>query len=210
MADAGREVTGGQRVRDWGITLVVPLLVWWGAVEATTRPEVAGRYAEAVLQLLGFAALAFGLHETVAQVTDRPGLRKRVEGWLRKLMFWREPEGRTVSMKAGSVGVGGVDARLTVAPGPDASLDRRVEILEQKVEANRSRIEEVRQEAQEGRDELKERISDLRSELSDVEEELKDFVRRPVVSSLHWEVTGLFWFALGVIVGTWPGLIPGA
>lgn len=213
MADAGRKMTWEEKVDHWALTVMAPLVAAWGAVELTTRPEMAGRYAGAVLELLGVIAIAYGLQETLAQVTERPSIRERVASWFRQL--WRrimmmlgwEPEERTVT--AGMTDEVSVsdEAQAIVEPGPDTSLEHRVEILEQEVEANRRRIGKIRQEAREGRDELKGRIGELRSELGDVEEELENLVQRQAVASLHWEATGLLWFAAGVIVATWPNLI---
>lgn len=209
MADAGRQMTRKRKISQWGLALGVPAIVLWLAVELTSRPEAAGRYAGAILELFGFAALAYGLHETVAQVTNRPGLRERVVGWLRKLMFWRRREGHAATGAVSISGSGRGTSSGSAGVSLDAPLERRVEHLERAVEAIRDRIEEVRQEGREGRRELKEEIGNVRTELGDVEEQLEDMVRRQVVSSLHWEATGLLWFTLGVIFGTWPGVIPG-
>lgn len=209
-------MTWEQKVDHAAVTLLVPASVVWVAVEVTAHPEVAGRYAGGVLELFGFLVAAYALQKKVAQVTDRPGLGDRVVGWLCrawrrvKMTFGWKPEGRTVSLEATGTGVATASARLKVTPGPDASLDRRVEILEQELESIRSRIDDLEQEVREARTELAEEITDVKSDLRDVEEELEDLIHRLAVGSLHWEGTGLFWFAVGVVVATWPGVILGS
>lgn len=201
--------TRKQKIGHWTMRLVVPVVVVGVAVTFEPRPEAAGQYAGAVLELLGFTVLALGLLETLAQVTDQPGLLERVPDWFRKLMFWREPEDRTIFAEPLEAEVSvGEEAEAVVSPGPDASLEHRVEILEQEVEGNRKRIGKFRQDARKEWKELKGQIGDLRSELGEVEEEAEDLVRRQVIASLHWEATGLLWFAIGVVVATWPGVIP--
>lgn len=216
MADDGLAMTWDEKVDHWGITLVVPLAVLWGAVAVTSGPAAAGRHGGAVLELLGFVVAAYGLQEKVAQVTDRPGLRERVAGWLRrawrriKMTFGWKPDPVTLYPESLSVGHEVVSARLTQKAGPDASLDGRVEVLEQEMERIRGWIEDVQQEGRDGRAELRDEIDDVRSDLGDVEDEMEDFVRRLAIGSLHWEATGLLWFALGVVIATWPGAILGA
>lgn len=214
MADAGIGLTWEEKVDHWAIRLVVPALVVWAAVALTIRPEVAWRSAGGALELLGFLLAAYGLQEKLARFTDRPSVRERIIRFLRrrwrrfKMLFGWKPEPITLSAEEGSVAVASGSARATVKAGPDASLDHRLEVLEQEIEAIRSWIKDVEQASREGRSELQDKIDNLRGDLRQLEEKVEHLVARLAVGSLHLEVTGLLWFALGVFFSTWPGALP--
>lgn len=216
MADDDLAMTWDERVDHWGITLVVPLAILWGAVAVTSGPAAAGRHGGAVLELLGFVVAAYGLQEKVAQVTDRPGLRERVAGWLRgaqrriKMVFGWKPPRQTISAPAARVTVEAPDVHVRTTAAPDATLDERVDNLEREVGRIRDWVRDLDEDLHQTRAEINAEIDDVRSDLRDVEDELEDLVRRLAVGSLHWEATGLLWFALGVVIATWPGAIPGA
>lgn len=216
MADDDLAMTWNEKVYHWGIALVVPLAVLWGAVAVTSGPAAAGRHGGAVLELLGFVVAAYGLQEKVAQVTDRLGLRGRVAGWLRrawrriKMAFGWKPPGQTIGAPAAQVTVEVPDVRVSTTAAPDPTLDERVDNLEREVDRIRKSIRDVEADLHRARAEIEAEIEDVRSDLRDVEDELEDLVRRLAIGSLHWEATGLLWFALGVVVATWPAAIPGA
>lgn len=216
MADGEPRMTRKEMVVHAAITLVVPVAVAWAAVALAARPEAARQYAGGVLELLGFLTVAYGLEEKLAQVTARPGLRERVAEWIRrawrrlKMAFGWKPPRQTIAAPVAEVTAEAGDVRVKKTPPSDASLDQRVEILEQEVEKLRSRIDDVEKEARDARAELQAEIDDVRGDLREVEEELEALIRRLAIGSLHWEATGLFWFVLGVVSTTWPGVIPGA
>lgn len=215
MPETDLAMTWEEKVDYWAITLLAPAVVLWVAVAATGRPGAAGRYAGAVLELLGFAIAAYGLQEKVAQVTDRPGLRERLRKWATrvwrriKMAFGWKPPRQTIGAPVARVTAEAPDVRVSTTASLDATLDERVDNLEREVGRVRTWIQDVQQECRDGRAEIREETGDVRDDLRDVEEELEALVTRLAIGSLHWEATGLLWFALGVVAGTWPGLIPG-
>jgi hypothetical protein len=176
--------------------VIVAIVVGFG-LSANTSAGV--RYAGMMLQIFGLGTVAIGLSQ-VRRSFGRPSLVEKVVAWFRQLVAaFLPPKPITGQANAGGVVTVAGEARVVVRAGPDASLDRRVTILEE----NLDRL----------RDEIDAKESKVRTELSTVkaavEQEqraretearrLSSQMEELAVGGLHLELIGLAWLILGVL-----------
>lgn len=121
-----------------------------------------------------------------------------------------KPKHHTVQLRAGSVGVGGMSARLSKRLAEDASLPLRVEQLEEDVKALREDLNALGKRHREDVDRLREERGDLERRLRASDQETEDLVEEALAGSFGLELLGAFWIAAGIALATWPRFFVGA
>lgn len=206
------------RVDFWATAVLVPLFAYWGPTQFGVSDALARASTGALLEIAGLLRAAVSLERKVAEAHGEPRLAVRVGRRLRRpfLRAWRwlkewfrtEPEPQTVGVgtakaeaTAGSVGV-------SKSPREEPTLEDRVEWLEHQVSRLRRRIGEVHTDAQQRADRLEKRLRRVRSDLREADQKQKELLKRVTVGGFEWEVLGLVWFLLGVVVATWGPYLP--
>jgi hypothetical protein len=112
-----------------------------------------------MLQLLGLFTVAVGLSQ-IRRLFGRPSLIAKVTAWFGRLASTFGPP-RTISMhaSAGGFAIVGGEARLIRGVGPDASLERRIAVLEENLNLLRDETDSRVQELRKGLVSIKERAA---------------------------------------------------
>jgi hypothetical protein len=202
--------------RAWRVFAVAPRHVWVtlgviaaayaaGLVVAGT-PANHARIAGALLQTLGLGTVAMGLRN-LRKIFGREPFSSLVSGWLRDVIgLFRRPQRQGVNVSATSGGQ--VEARSSaeaiVAPGPDAPLERRVEILEAKLENLRAKLDQTVQDFSKRlarvRDDVRQERMERVENVTTVEKKFEEVS----IGGIHLEMMGLTWLLVGVLLGTLP------
>lgn len=158
------------------------------------------RYTGTTLQLLGIGTVAYGLHK-MRHLFRRPSLGAGIVDWLRQVTAaFTRPRSITLKAEAGSYVTAGGDLHVEHGVAPDASLERRVSMLEEKVRHLRddldAKLHEVRQELANVKGAL------TRESQTRQEETLRTarMIEEVAVGGLHLERIGLVWLFLGVVI----------
>ncbi len=166
--------------------------------------EARARTAGMLLQLFGLATVAVGLSKT-RQLFGRPSVVARVASWFGRLWSVFAPsKSATVHVQGvASVALAG-SARVRVGAAPDATLDRRVAVLEQNYELLQKQVDQ--QEVQ-----TNERLRALQSQVQaeatarQAEDRLTaGKLEDMAIGGLHLEGVGVLWLLLGVVATSMP------
>jgi hypothetical protein len=181
--------------RFW-LPVLAPVLVWALVVAVTPCVERQVRLTGMLLQLLGVITIAMRLRATQRQF---PG--QTLARW-----FQRRPRFRvqnTITGAAGaSLGMATASARGRVSPGPQATLEQRVAMLE---DSYTRLFDEVGNLGSEVRRRTDESSSNLRAETAFREagdKRVEEQLMETAVGGLHLDFWGVLFFILGIIAGT--------
>jgi hypothetical protein len=176
---------------------------------AALRSPAAGaaaalREAGTLLQLFGLGLVAYGLSD-MRRKFGRPSVVTAATQWWRRLRTAMGPaQPITFSGQAGGVAIVSGRAVMDVRAGPNSSLERRVEILEQ-------RLDILAREARDAQERLDRRLDEVskRSEAesrahADAVERLRVQLEDMAVGGLHFEMAGLVWLLFGTITSSLP------
>ena len=184
----------------WGATfaVVVVFLISWATFPAW---ELRVRIAGLVLQLLGVATVAVGLHKT-RRLFCRPSLAKIAVGWFRRFPKFGVETRIVVGSVSLSASPTGFLAHGTVSPPPTASLEERIASLGRGlsranllIDRTQGRIEEeARNHGSALKSERRERaVGDAR---------IQTLLEEAAAGGLYLEATGVIWLVLGVTLAT--------
>lgn len=175
--------------------------------------DVVHRTAGGVLQLLGVGTMAlgisqlrrmFGLENTVAEMISEWGVYLR-KLWERIAQIFGKKRGVTVSVGSAHITAGAATMRAhgTVAPGPNASVDDRLRMLERQYAQLSKWVFEVEGKLQE---EAKKHADALRAERQARESALGDLqrtLRALATGGIRLQLVGVIWFLAGISLATW-------
>jgi hypothetical protein len=164
--------------------------------------KTAVRYGGTVLQICGLLLVAYGLDRTRATF-GRPTLTSRVRGWMARVLTSGRPKNVVLNSGSGEIKLSGA---LVLAHGRalGASIERRVEMLEQDVE-------QLRKQSQESTARLKRDVDALRADLAfetqkriESDTRVEHLVSEIGVGGLHLEWIGLIWLMLATMCTALP------
>lgn len=130
----------------------------------------------------------------------RPSLSQKILAWFRQIAAaFRPPKPVTFQAGTGGVAIASGEARLVVRAGTQASLDRRVVILEENLDRLRDQVDaketKLRNELGTVRDALGHEQRARESESRHIAVKMEELA----VGGLHLEFVGLIWLVLGVL-----------
>lgn len=208
----------GDRVDFWATAVLVPLFAYWGPTQIGVSEALAWASTGALLEIAGLLRAAVSLERKVAEAHGEPRLAVRVGRRLRlpvvrawrwlKEKFKKKPRSQTIGAPGARVEAEAFAPAVSQSPGEEPTLEDRVEWLEHQVSRLRRRIGEVHTDAQQRADRLEKRLRRVRSDLREADQEQKELLKRVTVGGFEWEVLGLVWFLLGVVVATWGPYLP--
>lgn len=168
---------------------------------------IAIRYGGTLLQVLGLLLVARGLDRTRAAF-GRPTMTARVRAWAHRLLTSGRPRNVAILVGTGEIRLSGAVA-LAHGRALGASLDRRIEMLEQDVER-------LRKDTQESTSNLRQSIETLKAELvAEVQKRTENnarvehLVSEVGVGGLHLEWIGLLWLVLATVCTALPEELAG-
>ncbi len=192
-------------VDPWPLWLAIAgiLAAWIAAYLPASTLENQARYAGLILQVLGLATVAYGLSQ-MRGLFGRPTFVKRAVEWLARFPLMRKPKTLTVKVAVAATAVAG--ARLKVRKGApqDASLERRVGVLEDNFAALDGEVDQLRSDLGKTEREQTKRTDADRLEREKADAELGRKIEEVAVGGLHLEAIGLAWLFVGVLLGTVP------
>ena len=164
------------------------------------------RYGGTLLEVGGLALVANDIRKT-RRAFDRPSLgQKAKELWLNLKRVITGPEKRNITLHAEGLSMsltGGAATLIHTLP-PDATLERRLQVLEQKFDGFRKETVEgmgaLRDDAGRIRESVKREATDRQAADAKVEGQLEDMA----TGGLHLETVGLVWLFLGMICTNLP------
>jgi hypothetical protein len=152
------------------------------------------------LQLFGFGTVAWGLTKTRKQF-NKPTFWQASLIWLKSRPRFK-PQHHVISVAGLSVGAAFGRARATVGPGPDTTLERRVEILEQNYESLFKEVGAIDDTLTRKAQELSDAIRTERAEREARDTRIEAQVTDAVAGGLPLDWVGVIYFFIGVIAGT--------
>lgn len=169
-----------------------------GACLALMPSARTAQIAGTMLEGLGLLTVVIGLDDTL-RAFGASGLWSAGRAYLKRVFLRPEPIVGMIS-GGGNLGFAGMEAQGTVRPGPNASIEERMRILENAVEnLGRSLIEvrsTLRTEIQTATDELRKQMQATSKRVED----LHTIVREVEVGDIGWEIVGIVWLFLGLVL----------
>lgn len=179
----------------WAPSLVI-LIFLGSVVYLPTCQERLIRLGGMFLQLAGIATVAFQARSAQRQF---PGYT--LGAWLKTRPPLFRPQHRIVELTGIASGFGSGGARMTITPGPSATLEQRVVMLEQ---GQANLINEVGSLGSEIRKKADELSTSLKTETAAREEgdrRNEQHIKTMAVGSLPLVLWGVGYFVLGTIAG---------
>ena len=159
--------------------------------------ERAVRFIGGLLQLGGVITIVLKLR----------GARRQFPGQTLALWWQRRPRFRqpkTVVMAAGaaSMGMATMSARGRVSPGPQATLEQRLAMLEDGYTKLFDEVGSLGNEVKRRSDELSSKLHAEATAREAADKKIEEQLKETAVGSFHLDVWGVEFFLLGIIVGT--------
>lgn len=190
----------------WPAWLLIAGLLFAGFVMwlFLATPNDGVRYAGTILQALGLGTVAIGLRQT-RQKFRHPAVGTKIKNWFKNIASaFKAPEPITLQVSDGVSVTTGIDAILTVEPGPDTTIEQRVVLLEQKVKALRQELNTQIKEANHTIDIIKKEMQRESEERQTADKKTNQLIEEMGVGGIHLEIVGLVWLFLGVILTSIP------
>jgi hypothetical protein len=176
-------------------------LVGWLFAAGTST---AVRWAGMILQLLGLAAVAYGLRQT-RKLFDAPTVLGQAWGWFGRLRrAFRRPEPITLEAAAGGVAFVGGKVRLRRGAGAGATVEQRLDVLEANLKSFKEEFDQTTSELSNKTGWLEKELNRERDERKAADNKTWKQIEEVSIGGLHLEVVGLTWLALGVVATSIP------
>lgn len=182
-----------------GAIVLVPVASFLAATLLPADPRSQVRLAAGALQLLGVAVVGWGFTANRLRYGGRPPLLESFVTPVKRGLGLASPTRDEVEDVNGSPTIETGEPKVTVRAGPESSLERRVEILEERVEKLDAVMETSAEAARVERDELRE---GLRAETAVRRKAIKRMQTRvadAATEGMGREVVGLIWLATGIV-----------
>lgn len=193
-------------VRPWPVWLMligIGVAVTIGAFLGTTSYERAA-WAATLLEMAGLAKVAWDLHQ-VRKAYARPSIVEEITTWFRDLpALIGPPKGKVISVGTGEYFVVGERVSVSVKPGPNATLEQRVKLLEEELERVRDHAAAEHHDLRVRVDKIEASVATERTERTQGQDALQRKVADLAVGGLHLELVGLVWLLVGVALSTLP------
>lgn len=164
-------------------------------------PEPVIRLTGLVLQLMGIATVIWGISETRA-LFGHPSLFSKATAWARRFPLLRR--NIVIGLGAGSIVIAGVKGRgyTTHGPGPNPTIQTRLDALERNVGAINERISQTQKELDEG---LKKAADGLKNEeqiRSQEDNSIREKLEATGTGGVYISAIGAAWLFVGVTLST--------
>jgi len=181
--------------------------IGWGA-EALGPPdfELSDQFRVAgwFLQMLGISTVAIGLKKT-RDIFGVPSVKEQFVKWVKRFptVFARR---QTITGTASLSGAGTASAKGygIVVPVPDASIEERLDVLEEKYKHLSQQLIDARNEIKSEAQRLDKAVEQERRARSQADTEIRAQLESFSVGGLHLESMGLAWLLLGITCATLP------
>lgn len=179
-----------------------------------SRPEGEIRLTAGILELMGIGCVVFGISDVRRQFKLKP-LPSEVRGELLKffadiiarlrrfLGLRQDAIAPVTGLVAHAVLSVSARGRGKVRPGPQASLEERVQSLEQIVDGMQDAVWRIEDDLLHETAEREKVLAGERVSREAADKELEHEIHQYAVGGIRLEIVGLLWLALGVSLATW-------
>jgi hypothetical protein len=159
------------------------------------------RIAGVALELLGVLTVALGIRDTRRAFDDSPTMWQAIkQRWDGRPRFG--PKNVVLAAEGASFGTSFGSARLTVRAGPNATIEQRIDLLEQNYDRLTDELDRSNAEAKKKWDELSKALDLERKERQMANEETRRQLTKSIAEGVHLEFIGVVLFAVGMIAAT--------
>jgi hypothetical protein len=157
------------------------------------------RWAGMVLQLLGVGTVAWGVRH-VRRLFGRPSVIEKTAAWFRRLLAaFIPPKPSTVQATAEGVATATGRVSAVVIAGPNASLERRVEVLGRNLDRLRDEMVETEKLTRQEIDLVRENLAKEQQIRGIESQRIGRQLEEMAVGALRLDVLGVLWLMLGVV-----------
>ena len=152
-----------------------------------------------LFQIAGFTIIVLQL-DTRRRLFRKPSFLSRITA------YWRSfpsPFVKTVNISMhASAGVPSVSASLRTKPGPNTTLERRIEILEDEVEELRQHLRKTDRTLSDHKAESKRSFDEVQEEIRLGDNKLEKLIDEAIVGGIGLEWIGILYFIVGITLAT--------
>ena len=189
----------------YGIRTALPYMILIGVLYCvsfytiTDCKEQEIRLVGLFFQIIGFLLVAWQLINLNKLFSKPSALNQFVDYW----RSFPTPYIGDVSISAHMTsGAPTVEARLSVKAGPNTTLERRVEIIEDELRAVTDDLMRTRKSLNTHKSDNKQALKKIEEETRTSVEKVKKLMDDAVVGGIHWEWIGTLYFVIGVGLAT--------
>ena len=189
----------------YGIRTALPYMILIGVLYCVSFYTIADckekeiRLVGLCFQIIGFLLVAWQLINLSRLFSKPSALNQFVD-------FWRNfptPYIRDVSISAHiTSGAPTMEARLSVKAGPNTTLERRVEIIEDELRVVTDDLMRTRKSLNTHKSDNKQALKKIEEETRTSVEKVEKLMDDAVVGGIHWEWIGTLYFVIGVGLAT--------
>ena len=159
------------------------------------------------IRWIGLFFQIFGFMIVVHQLDTRRRLFRMPSFLSRIGSFWKSfpsPYVRTVNISAHAIGglAGTLSARLSIKPGPNTSLEKRMQFLENEIQDIRNHVQDTVRTFGDHKAETKRSLEKMREEMRLGDDKLQQLINDAVVGGIKLEWVGILYFLTGVFLST--------
>jgi hypothetical protein len=152
------------------------------------------------LQLLGVVVVAIGLNDTRRAFNALPTVWQRLRSAWARHPLW--PRDQVIAAQGFARAAGSANVRARVLPGPRASVDRRLELLELQCAQLFDEVGTLSNRIEIDTAELWRLISTEKSAREQAVVGLKEQLRCAIAEGIPLQLIGVLFFSAGIIAGT--------
>ena len=158
------------------------------------------RWAGIVLQIIGFCLVGWQLIK-ISRKFGVPSFLSRIATYWRR---FPSPFKKNIELAVGFSGTmsGNFDARVKVVPGPHATLEKRVNILESEIKDLQGDLNKVNSTLNSQKDESKKSLEELRSDTAKEMKQIKELLNNAFVGEIHLDWIGFFYLLAGIVLAS--------
>ena len=164
-------------------------------------PEPVIRLTGLVLQLFGIGTVIWGISETRA-LFGHPSLASKAKSWLRSFPLLR----RNIILAAGAISSSSAFCKgrafVTHGPGPNPTIETRVEALEKNVDLIHERISSTEKEMDEEFRKATEALKNEEQSRQTEDRAIREKLEATGTGGVHISAIGASWLFVGVILST--------
>ena len=157
------------------------------------------RWVGLLLQIAGFTIVVLQL-DTRRRLFRKPSFFSRIRD------YWKSfpsPFVKTVNISMhASAGAPSMSVTLRTKPGPNTTLERRIEILESEIEKLRQHLRKTDRTLSDYKAESKRSFDEVREEVSSGDNKLEQLMDEAIVGGINLEWVGVVYFITGIFLAT--------
>jgi hypothetical protein len=174
------------------------------ALVVSLRPHTAEpviRLTGLVLQLMGIATVIWGISETRA-LFGHPSLMRKARAWLGRFPLLRRDITVAVGGASLSTDMGRARAYGTHSPGPNPTVESRLDALEKNVARIHERISQTQAEMDEGFQRSADALKREEQSRSAEDAAIREKLEATGTGGVHISAIGASWLFVGIILST--------